>query len=318
MGIVYRTFRNDDPPKLQALWNDALTSRGTAFIPSADAFERFIFNKPWFDPTGLILAVDEETKNIVGMTHGGFGQGSDKTLDRSKGIITLIMVHPDFLRQKIGWTLLTKMEDYLSRHGADKIQVGCRWPDSPFYWGLVGGSTPIGVPNSAENAREFLAAAGYHPEASYTVLHRNLDEPISLGDPRFPVLRRKFDVRQVARHQEATLYGEATRNIHEGMTFEVRQMASDQLVGHVQIWDMKFFTLRWKKHAVGLYDFHLQEDLRGQGLGKYALSQTLRSLKESFYQLVEVNVPKNDANALTLFEKVGFVPVDEGAVYTKG
>src|SRR5947209_785586 len=69
--IEYRTFHNDDPPGLIEIWNEALVGRGAAQLRNSTAFERHALAKPYFDPAGLIVAVDGNTR--VGFAHAGFG-----------------------------------------------------------------------------------------------------------------------------------------------------------------------------------------------------------------------------------------------------
>ena len=75
--IRYRTFRNDDPPALTAIWNAAGLGRGAATPISPGLFDRDILAKPYFDPAGLIVAEDNETP--IGFAHAGFGPNEDET-----------------------------------------------------------------------------------------------------------------------------------------------------------------------------------------------------------------------------------------------
>jgi hypothetical protein len=67
----FRTFRNDDPPALAALWNRAVPRRATAHPLSGHEFDTHVVGKPYFDAAGLIVA--ERDGRIVGFAHAGFG-----------------------------------------------------------------------------------------------------------------------------------------------------------------------------------------------------------------------------------------------------
>src|SRR4051794_15510490 len=69
--IHYRTFRNPDPPALLEVWNACCTSRGAAPFRVTTLLEYFTFAKPYFDPAGMILAVEDG--KVVGFVHAGFG-----------------------------------------------------------------------------------------------------------------------------------------------------------------------------------------------------------------------------------------------------
>ncbi|MCA9020394.1 MAG: hypothetical protein KDA74_09650 [Planctomycetaceae bacterium] len=67
----FRAFHNTDPPQLLKLWHAAGLGRGAAECLSIDAFEVLIFSQPYFDPNGLIVAVEEG--EVVGFVLAGFG-----------------------------------------------------------------------------------------------------------------------------------------------------------------------------------------------------------------------------------------------------
>src|SRR5579884_2359145 len=99
--VEYRTFRNTDPPGLLRVWNEALTGRGAAPLPSATALEEHVFAKPYFDPAGLVVAV--EGKRPVGFAHGGFGPSADgAALDRAAGVVAMVAVAPAHRRHGVG------------------------------------------------------------------------------------------------------------------------------------------------------------------------------------------------------------------------
>src|ERR671938_100354 len=69
--VHYRTFRNTDPPGLVDVWNACFTGRGAAYVHGPGVLEYFLFAKPYFDPDGLIVAL--EGSEVVGFAHAGFG-----------------------------------------------------------------------------------------------------------------------------------------------------------------------------------------------------------------------------------------------------
>src|SRR5437773_8684958 len=96
-----RCFHNDDPPELAAIWNDAFTGRGTYPLRSLGALERCVFSKPYFDPAGLIVALDDGTP--VGFAHAGFGpNGDESALDQTRGVLCLIAVRSSHRRRGVG------------------------------------------------------------------------------------------------------------------------------------------------------------------------------------------------------------------------
>ena len=66
--IHYRSFRNDDPPALVQIWNEAFTGRGAVKLAHSSPLEFHVFAKPYFDPEGLTVA-----RADVGPVSGGKG-----------------------------------------------------------------------------------------------------------------------------------------------------------------------------------------------------------------------------------------------------
>src|SRR5215471_15489924 len=99
------------------LWNQALTSRGCCAVPKPIVLEEQIFAKPWFDARGLMIAVDDQlpaAKQMVGAALAGFGPAAEGyRVDPTRGIISLVMVHPEYRQKGVGAELLSRAEAYL-------------------------------------------------------------------------------------------------------------------------------------------------------------------------------------------------------------
>ncbi len=115
---TYRTFRNNDPPKVLQLFNlQARLSRGFGYLTGCDVLEQLVFSKPYFDRAGLFLAFDDD--RLVGLCHAGFGcDETNSRLDTSVGTICMLLVHPEYRRQGIGAALIAQGQAYLRERGA--------------------------------------------------------------------------------------------------------------------------------------------------------------------------------------------------------
>ena len=99
--IQYRSFRNGDPPALAQIWNEAFTGRGAVKLAHSSPLEFHVYAKPYFDPAGLILAVDEGVP--VGFAHAGFGpSATQSTVGTEAGVICAIGLRPAHRRRGIG------------------------------------------------------------------------------------------------------------------------------------------------------------------------------------------------------------------------
>ncbi len=320
MAVLYRHFRNPDTPALSTLWNQSLTSRGSAFIAKPSIIEAHICAKPWFDPKGLIVAVDAEanpSQNVVGAVLTGFGCTEDKRrLDPRKGIVSCVLVHPLHRRQGIGTKLLELGEGYLSEQGTVVAQAGSSPDRTPYLWGLHGGGSPCGALSSDVHAHEFLKARGYQAQERSLVLSRDFEKPAPMGDPRFPSLRRKYEMRFSPRRVTSCM-DEALQGAIETVVFELHETAIDKPVAQICAWDMAFFAIKRKTAQAGLYGLVVHPEMRGQGLGKYLLALALQHLQDQMYGQAESVIPADHLTAEKLLTQFGFTVVDEGWTFSK-
>ena len=142
--VDYRTFRNDDPPRLAALWNEVFTGRGAVRLRTAAPLERYLYAKPYFDREGLIVA--ERDGRPVGFAHAGFGPNDDQSaLSTDMGTTYMLMLHRDAQDDALADELLARAEAYLRDRGSKVIYCGGIRPLDAFYLGLYGGSELPGV-----------------------------------------------------------------------------------------------------------------------------------------------------------------------------
>ncbi|HMO36528.1 MAG TPA: GNAT family N-acetyltransferase, partial [Gemmatales bacterium] len=244
MTIHYRHYRNYDNPGIVALWNSSMQSRGCCRIVKPFFLESQWFCKPWFEPACLSLAIDDTVAppgNIVGLSLAGSGANTDFTgLDRRKGVISLLLVHLKYRRRKLGTALLQRAEDYLRQQGARDVRFGCTWDRYPFCWGMIGSICPAGVLKSMQEAHSFIATLGYAPAEKFDVLSRSMNQPVPFGDPRFPHLRRKYELR-VSPRPTRHWFEEAIHGSIETMVFQLLETAIERPVASVCASEMTQF-----------------------------------------------------------------------------
>jgi ribosomal protein S18 acetylase RimI-like enzyme len=314
--VHYRNFRNDDPPGLVAVWNEAFTARGAVRLRHSSPLENYVFAKPYFDPAGLIVAVEDDVP--VGFAHAGFGPNRESTaLDRSAGLTCLIGVRPSHRRRGIGSELLRRCEDYLRSQGVQALLAGPMAPYSPFYFGLYGGSDLPGFLGSDAEADPFLLRHGYHVQQACIAFQRGLSQPVNIVDGRFPGFRKRFEVRIVPRSGRATWWEESTLGPVEVVEFHLQDKTTNQVVAQTAVWEMDLFSWRWSQPTVGILEVKVLPEFRRQGLAKFLIAQILRYLQEQYFGLTEVQVPDPNEAAIQLFLSLGFHQVDVGRLYRK-
>jgi ribosomal protein S18 acetylase RimI-like enzyme len=320
VAIVYRHYKNYDNPGIVALWNTSMQSRGCCKTVKPFFLETQWFCKPWFQPQSLSLALDEalpEKQQIVGLSLAGFGANADETgLDSSKGVISLVLVHPNYRRKKLGTELIRRAETFLKEAGSRDVRFGCNWDRYPYCWGMIGSISPAGVLQSMPEAHAFIQKHGYQSAEKFEIYSRALNTPVPFGDPRFPHLRRKFELRVNPRATKHW-FDEAIHSGMETMVFELLETAIERPVASLRAAEMTQFIEKTEPPQAGLYALEVKTDFRGQGLAKFLLAQTLQHLSDQLFQNVETVIPSTFLEAQRLFTAMGFVRIDEGISYAK-
>jgi ribosomal protein S18 acetylase RimI-like enzyme len=311
-----RCFRNDDPPRLAEVWNDAFTGRGTYPLRSLGALERCAFSKPYFDPAGLIVA--EDAGSIVGFVHAGFGPTEDESkIDPTRGVVCVIAVKSSHRGTGLGAELLRAAESLLASRGTHTVQAGARWPVCPFYFGLYGGSNMPGFLDSDAATEPFLLRQGYRSGEATAVLQLRLDKPAAPADARFAGIRRRFDIRLLPQMSIGSWWQECVYGLLEPVEFRLEEKNSRMPAARALLWEMEGYSWRWGCPSVGVLDIQVRSDVRRQGMAKYLLSQIFRRLQEEFFGVVEVQSPEQNETAIALCRSLGFEQVDRGRVFYK-
>jgi ribosomal protein S18 acetylase RimI-like enzyme len=314
--LHYRHFRNDDPPGLADVWNEACNGRGEVRLRHSSPLENYVFAKSYFDRAGLLVALEDGLH--VGFAHAGFGPNEARTaLCKTNGIICAIGVRPSHRRRGIGSELLRRCESYLTANGARALYAGPMPPLNPFYFGLYGGSDLPGFLASDADADPFFRRQNYQVHGTTVVFHRSLAEPVITADGRFPALRKQFEVRIAPKSGAGTWWQECVQGPVETVEFLLEEKSTGQVVARTSVWEMDGFSWRWNLPCVGILHLEVREDLRRQGLAKFLLTQLLRYLQEQYFGLAEVQATERNQAAIDLYQSVGFQQVDAGRLYKK-
>src|SRR5262245_35672601 len=303
--LRYRSFRNDDPPALMAIWNEGARGRGAAPMPNPVVFERSIFAKPYFDPAGLILAEDDELP--VGFAHAGFGPNDDETAcDRSRGVVCAVLVRSSHHRRGIGAELLRRAEQYLIERGTRVVSAGCHRPRNPFYFGLYGGCDLCGLLDSDTTAGPFFRKHGYEADATTLIFARRLSVKVTVNDGRCADLRRKYDVHFLPTAPITSWWQECVLGFVEPAEFRLVDRRTGNTAARAVVWEMEGFETKWNCAVAGVIELLVRADLRRQGLARFLIVQLMRAIQEQEFGIIEVQCPEDNLPAAQLLRSVGF------------
>lgn len=316
---IFRRFRNTDPPALADVWNESHTARGAYPLRTPALLERWIFSKPYFDHDGLIIAEDEADGRVQGYALAGFAPTPElNALSFAEGVICSIAVRPGDRRKGIGRGLVQQCEAYLAGKGARTFRAGPVWPQCPFGFGLYGGTNCPGFLASDPDADPFFKSLGYTPAGQTLVFQKKLDQPLTIADARFGMLRRRYEVQVLRAAAVGSWWHDCVWGTLEPVEFRmVDKLANNIPCTRAVVWELEGYGWRWGFPSAGILDLQVRPDLRRQGLAKLLVSQILRFLQDQFFGICELQAPADRPDLVGLCKSVGLDQVDVGTTYAK-
>lgn len=313
--IVFRSFRNDDPPHLAEVWT--ATDLGPAAMRPMNAaiLEAAVFSKPFFDPEGLLVAVEDG--HVIGFAHAAFGPNHDQSaLDHRVGTTLLVVVVPRSDADRVAAGLLERSEEYLRRRGATAIYGGGSAATRSFYLGLYGGSELPGILDSSPQMQAVFRRAGYVEAERIAVLRR------PLAGFRPPVnrlqlaIRRSTTLHAIDEPLRRTWWEAATTSGISLRRYELFA-ADGHLLGTATVWDVQPLASAWGVTAAGLLHVGIEGPRRRQGLAHYLVAEALHDLADEGIVLAETQVTESNQPAVSLFLKLGFEAVARGTLFRR-
>lgn len=283
---------------------------------SSTLFEELVLSKPYFDNAGLILAVDDDRP--VGFAHAGFGPTEDQSsLSFERGVVSMLIVRPEYRRQGIGQQLLSRAEQYLQERGSRVAYGGGIRPLTPFYLGLYGGSELPGVLVSDADALRRYRSSGFEEVDRCGVFHRRLTDFRPIVDRKQLLIRRQCEVRVVHDPPCRTWWEACTFGGFDRTRYELVPKDGKAPRAWLTFWSMEPLSLSWGMRATGLCEVYVDQQQRRQGLAQFLLGEAFRQLAAEGIALVETQAMLGDAPAVGMLKKLGFQQVDEGVVFRK-
>ena len=314
--IRFRSFRNQDPPRLADLWQSAALGP-LAIQPMTTALlETAVFSKPYFDRHGLIVAIDDDANGtILGFAHAGFGPNLERTaLDRSSGSIVMLVVPPHEQAGLVAAGLVDSARRYLHEHGATTVFAGGGPTLGGFYLGLYGGADLPGILDSSLAMQHSFQTLGFLEHERIVVARR------SLVGFRSPIDRVQVAIR---RSTQLTAIDEPDRRnwweaaLTAGIClrrYDLRARDATVLATAL-FWDMQPMAAACGVAAAGLLDLQVVPERRREGLASYLLAEAMHDLGSEGISVVEAHAQASNTAATGLLTKLGYETTCLGTIY---
>ena len=319
--IQYRPFLNTDPPLIVQLWRSQPVFRGIHSNLTVGDFELHVLSKPYFERQGFLVAtrVSESGRmEMLGLVHASFDVNPDLSdLNKSVGIVSQLRVAAGNHQAEVEDNLLRLAESYLRDNGATEIWFGSRFPQSPFYLGLYGGSRAPGVMEEDSAVVEALQRNGYQKEKEISVLQRELGHVQSVSGRKQLMVRRNYLISAIADPLEKSWWECCTLGMAERDRFTIERKKDNHVAGTVSFWDMQPMGSFIHSNCRGLYDLKVSAEDQRQGLASFLVCEAMKRLASNGVTLVEAQTETANEASIGLFEKLEFVAVTKGFQFCK-
>ncbi|MBN2023036.1 MAG: GNAT family N-acetyltransferase [Pirellulales bacterium] len=298
------------------IWQSRHVQAGLFGPMTVDLIEQFVLSKLYFEPSGLVLAREDDRP--VGFAHAGFGPTDDEAdVSRELGTTCLILVRPDCDEARVAAGLLNQCETYLAAAGAKVLYGGAMAPLDPFYHGFYGGSELPGILATDQVARGAFESSGYK-EIDRTVLFRgNLHSYEPPTGRQQLLLRREMLVHVVNDPPYRSWWECCATGGFERTRFELRPRLGGDCVAHAVVRNMDPTQGLGGAPSAGLTELHVDAGFRKRGLSVFLLAEVFHHLTRMGVDWVELQTMSHNTAALGLYERLGFEQVNEGIVFRK-
>ncbi len=314
--IEYRAFRNTDPPLLADLWQASAGPRNLVRPMSVYAWEDLVLSKPYFDRKGFLVAAN--ATKMIGFVHAGFGPTGDlQSLSTESGVVSMVMVRPEYRRQGVGSSLLKLAEQYLVQAGASQMYAGESRPLNPFYLGLYRGSGAAAVLDSLPGAGSFFAAHHYTPRERSIVWERDLSDFVAPMDRSSVRIRRSTRL-EMTEDPISSLWWEAcTYGQLEQYRFDLIARPGGECLATAQVCALEPLAASWGVRAVLVRYLEVEPAHRRRGVATFLLSEIFRRMRELGVTIVQVETLQSNQAGIALCRRLKFQQVDSGVLYHK-
>ncbi len=303
-AMEFRSFLNTDVPEIVRLWNQQAIRPGRYARLTPAILETHVLSKLYFRPDGLIVACDGP--RLWGFTHFGFAPTPDETrLDFECGVICLVITDVQS-SEAVYRDLLQRAESDLAHCGSATVNFASRFPHTPFYKGLLGGTFVPGVDTNDQRQIRHLESLGFACQNVvdvYTLTTLDYRPPV---DRQIVMAKRKYELRVITDPSPASWWQANQSAFRYQLDYRMVDRKSNRECGYASFWSITPTETAWDSTSVGMGRIEIGETYQRQGLGKTLLTEAIRELARRNVATIEAQVPRDNLAGQELVTRVGF------------
>ena len=272
--------------------------------------------KPFFEPEGLIIAVDGDEP--IGFVHAGFAPDPlTCEWNTSIGATCMLVVSDQQRGAEIGAELLDRSERFLQQRGAEQLYGGGTLMTAPFYLGLYGGAALSGVLATDTAQLDVYKSAGYTEVGRKLIMQRQLVSFRPAVDRQLMQLKRNSSIDPAHDPNCASWWEACTIGLTDRYTYEVKSRASGDVCATAVFWDMEPLASAWGLHARGLCDLKVEVAQERELIALFTLGEVLRQMSAGGVTVAEVHIDAADDPLLPVLSRLGFQEIEQCLVLKK-
>ncbi len=296
MTLTIETYGRDRLEQMLALYN-AETAHEPHIAPlTPERFRALIEQKSYFDPDGLLVAVEDGA--VVGWAHACVVPGSETWHDQERPAAQLRMLIYPRTRLKVGHILVAEATGWLARSGLPLQLALHAQAGYPFYRGIWMGGEPMG-PASMPHVQLALEVGGYKLTQESIFMTMRLDEAPS---PR-PVAGVEL-IEHAAEMKHAT-QRESWRGFAPRRT---RALIASAEVGSIGWVIEPHVADRLGAPCMNIWALGVREEYRRKGIAAALIADALRSAYAQGARFASVGTQLWNAAAHATYASFGYVP----------
>lgn len=297
MAFTLETYLPDHLEGMLQLYNAQTAGEPHIALLSPALFGELVEAKPWFDATGLLVALDRGA--VVGWVHACVAPGTEPWHDgvQRTGRIAMLICPPQHL--EVGQALVAEATRWLADRGQHEAMALHAQGGYPLYRGLWMGGEPI-CPTTLPHLHLAFEVNGYHAALESVFMTARLDSAPRVPQPRVAV---EFEA------GEATMAHDGMRHSWTGFRpCSVRARVHGQEAGFLGWAMLPHVAARLGAPCASIWSLGVPEAHRRQGIAAALVGRALAQAWAEGARFVSLGTQLWNSAAHATYARFGMAP----------